>query len=63
MRLPIRRHRKSSEPTLFKVGTGAGSAVGAESPYAPNLEQADVGVLVSYPESGYAIYISLPVVH
>jgi hypothetical protein len=51
------------EPTLFKVGTGAGSAVGARSPYAPNLEQADDGVLVSYPESGYVIYISLPVVH
>jgi hypothetical protein len=49
------------EPTLFDVGTGAGSAVTAESPFDSSPDRADEGVLVSYPETGTVVYISLPV--
>jgi hypothetical protein len=46
------------QPTFFKVGLGAGSAVIAESPDAPSLEDSGYGILVSYPESGEVVYIS-----
>jgi hypothetical protein len=49
-------------PELFDVGVGAGSAVTAESPWEPSLDAADEGVLVSYPDSGNVIYISLPII-
>ena len=48
------------EPKMFNVGVGAGSAVAAERPNVPKLNEPNVGVLVSYPESGNVVYISLP---
>jgi hypothetical protein len=48
-------------PLLFDVGVGAGSAVAALSPYGPKAGVPDFGVLVSYPDSGRVIYISLPI--
>lgn len=46
-------------PTTFTVGTGAGSAVAAWSPHPPGQDDSDFGILVSYPDTGYVVYISL----
>ena len=45
-------------PSLFDVGVGAGSAVAAMSPFAPNTTDPSHGVLVSYSDTGYVFYIS-----
>jgi len=48
-----------AEPTKFKVGIGAGSAVAADRPW-PSSDQSvpDSGVLISYPETGEIVYVS-----
>jgi len=45
-------------PAFFDVGVGAGSAVAAQSPFAPDATDPPHGVLVSYLDTGYVFYIS-----